>query len=75
MGLEILADVVHFTQSTPSTTWVITHNLGTQSPVIDCWIDNEGNKEKVLPVSVIGTSLNICTVTFTLPTIGEAAVS
>lgn len=75
MGLEILTDVVRFTQSTPSASWVITHNLGTQSPVIDCWVDNAGNKEKILPATTEGTTVNICTITFSSPIVGEAVLS
>lgn len=75
MGLTTRTDVVHFQQTTPSTTWVITHNLNTTAPVVDCWIDNGGNKEKIIPLTVNGTDANTCTITFSIARIGEAAVT
>jgi hypothetical protein len=75
MGFEILQDAVHFNQVAPSTSWVIVHDLNTKVPIVDCWIDNNGEQTKIIPSNVVGTDLNTCTITFTSARSGSAVVS
>jgi hypothetical protein len=58
-------------QSTPSTTWVINHNLG-HKPVHDVWINYGGNQEKILPLQVIHFNDNTLTVVFSNAQTGGA---
>ncbi len=39
-------------QSTPATVWLIEHGLSTDVPVIDCWIDVNGEIVRVVPKSI-----------------------
>jgi len=75
MALSTRLDTVHHIQSVASTTWVIVHNLNTVAPVVDCWVDNGGDQEKIIPVTVAGTDANTCTITFSAARTGEAAVA
>jgi len=73
MGLEVLYQGgIHHIQSTASTSWVITHNLNTLEPIVDCWINNAGSKTKILPLNVAATDANVCTITFSSAQSGEA---
>lgn len=63
------------TQDTASTTWTITHNLDTESPVVDCWIDESGTTTKILPQSVVATSPSVVTITFSSAKAGIAYVA
>jgi len=53
-----------FTQAAPSTTWVITHNLGAKSAIIDPIHDDGGTLKKITPVSAVETDDNTITLTF-----------
>jgi 3-oxoacyl-ACP reductase-like protein len=59
------------TQSTPSTTWLVSHNLG-HKPVVDVWVDYNGTQEKILPYSIIHINDNIMQVVFTTAYTGAA---
>lgn len=63
-----------YNQETPSDTWVISHNLNTNAPVVDCWVNDDGNLRKIFPLSVSVTSSNTVTVTFSTPYAGKAYV-
>lgn len=69
-----LGDSYEHVQSTPSASWVVVHNLG-MYPVADIYIDYEGEKHKILPLSVEYTDLNTCTITFSIPRTGLATVA
>jgi len=58
-----------------STTWAITHNLDTSSPVVDVWVDVSGTMTKILPQSVVATSSSVVTITFSSATAGIAFVA
>ena len=62
------------TQSTPSTTWTITHNLNTTSVVTDTSINFGGNLEKILPLNVVLTDANTLTVTFSSAQTGKVRI-
>jgi hypothetical protein len=64
----------YYEQATASDTWTIVHNLNTDSPVVDCWVDVSGSKTKLLPLSVDVTDANTVVLTFTATTAGEALV-
>lgn len=61
-------------QTTPSTVWTITHKLNTETPIVDCWCIENGEKVKILPQSVVATSPSVVTVTFSIPRAGWAFV-
>ena len=63
-----------FTQATPSTTWVITHNLGTVTPIVDCFTTVNGDFQKIIPLSVVATSNLVVTVTWSTARSGSAVV-
>jgi len=71
MGIEVLAGTHYHEQVAASTTWVITHNLNTTEPVVDCWIGGV----KTTPQTVTATSALICTITFATAQSGEAALT
>jgi hypothetical protein len=56
-----------FYQTSPSTTWTITHNLG-RYPIVRVFVGNE----EVQPEQVTFTSLNIVTLTFSTAQVGQA---
>lgn len=63
-----------FFQSTPATTWTITHNAGTDGfdPVIDVYIETGGSYVKALSNTQRRVSANQTEVTFTEPQQGWA---
>ena len=62
-----------FTQTEPSTSWVITHN-GNGYPVLDVYVDSEGEVQKILPNAVIFVNENTVEVKFSIPRSGFATV-
>lgn len=62
-------------QSVASDTWTITHNIGTDAPIVDVWIDVAGTITKVLPLSVTVTNTKVVTITFSSAQAGEACVA
>lgn len=74
MAIETVLNGHHHTQAVAATSWVITHNLNTSQPIVDCWVDNGGDKDKVLADTVIATSAQVCTVTFPVAVAGEAFI-
>lgn len=55
------------TQTNPSTTWVVQHNLG-YYPIIRVFVNNE----EILPLSIVHDSVNQATITFSQPYVGTA---
>lgn len=69
-----IAKTYEHVQTSASTTWVIVHNLNLY-PVVDIFVDHEGEKHKILPLSVEYTNANTCTITFSTPRTGLATVA
>lgn len=65
--------VLKHTQAVPSTTWVINHNLGRQ-PLVDVYIDYNGSVQKVSPLSIVHTTDNQLTITFSTARTGGATL-
>lgn len=70
---QIAASYEHV-QADASATWVVAHNLGLY-PIVDIFVDYEGEKHKILPLSVEYTDLNTCTISFSVPRTGLATVA
>ena len=75
MGVESVAGQYRHDQSSSSTTWTITHSLGTSTPVVDCWVDVSGTMTKIIPLSVEATSDSVVTITFSSAYAGRALVA
>ena len=58
-------------QSTPSTTWTITHNSG-YKPLADVLVYEKGVLTPIMPLSTDHTSDNVMTITFSSNRTGEA---
>lgn len=65
---------IKFEQTTPSTEWVVVHNLGTECPIVDVYTLQEGSYKKLLPAVVERIDENAVQLTFTVPTAGYAMV-
>ena len=72
MGLSTFKGSYQETVSS-SATWVISHNLGTDTPCVDVWVDDSGWK-KIQPLSIVATDSNTVTITFTTATAGKVIV-
>lgn len=68
------AGIYEHVQDTPSSTWVIEHNLLVY-PVVDIFVLFEGEYHKIIPVSVTYDDENQCTVVFSSPREGYATVA
>ena len=62
-------------QTTGASTWVVNHNLGVKAPIVDIWLDVEGETLKVIPDRVEYVNINTCNVYFTNNQIGTAIVA
>lgn len=67
-------DVYNHTQSSPNSTWTVTHNLNTDAVAVDVFIDYLGNLEKILPLDIVVTDSNTLTITFTTSQTGKARI-
>lgn len=62
-----------FTEGTGANVWTITHNLNTEYPVVDCWIDagqvgvDATYDEHLVPFDITVTDENIVVVTLENP--------
>lgn len=74
MGLASRVGSYEHIQSAESDTWTITHNLNTDTPVVDCWVLDGGLNTKIMPETVVATSVNVVTVTFSIAYAGRALV-
>lgn len=68
-------DAYNFTQSTPATTWTITHNLNNLEPNIDVITNVSGVLTKTIPLEVVATDANTVVVTWTSNQIGTARLT
>jgi hypothetical protein len=62
------------TQESVSDTWVVTHNIGTLAPIVDCFVDVAGEQTKIIPSEVIATDNKTVTITFSSPQAGTAYI-
>lgn len=62
---------INFVQSSPSTTWTITHNLNNKYPLVQTY---DSSDAVIIPASIIGTSTSTVTVTFSTAISGYARV-
>jgi hypothetical protein len=61
-----------FTQTTPAISWSFTHNLGTYTPIVQVY---DSSYNTIQPATIVGTSLDITTITFATSTSGYAIIS
>jgi len=61
-----------FTQTTPAVSWSFTHNLGTYTPIVQVY---DSSYNTIQPATIVGTSLDITTITFATSTSGYAIIS
>lgn len=54
--------------------WLVIHNLNTFNLSVDCWVDVDGVKTKILPVAVRSIDDDNVKVLFSRPYKGEANV-
>lgn len=62
---------LNFTQSSPSTNWIINHSF-VSKPEIDVMIEYGGKLHKVYPMSIVHTSSTTATVNFSSAVRGNA---
>jgi len=62
---------VNYVQSSPSTTWIINHNLNNQYPLVQTY---NSSSAAIIPASIVGTSTSTVTVTFSTAISGYARV-
>lgn len=62
------------TQDSADVSWVITHNINTNAPIVDCYIDVSGEMTKIIPAEVTVTAPGVVTVTFSQAQSGIAFV-
>lgn len=68
-----IATVYRHEQSVAATTWTITHGLK-DYPIIDVFVDYQGEIHKIIPSEITYVDQNTCTVTFTTDYSGFATV-
>lgn len=68
------SDSYQHTQAVAATTWTIEHNLR-RYPIVDVYTTISGSLVKIMPSSITHTSSTVCTVTFSTPFSGFAAVA
>jgi 3-oxoacyl-ACP reductase-like protein len=71
---QLPSQVFEHTQAVASASWVIVHNMG-MYPIVDVFVDYQGESQKILPKSVAYTNPNTCTITFSVPLTGKATLS
>lgn len=71
---QLPSQVFEYTQAVASTSWVIAHGMG-MYPIVDVFVDYQGESQKILPRSVAYTNTNTCTITFSQPLTGKATLS
>lgn len=59
------------TQAIAASTWNVTHNLG-HPPVVDVWVDYQGEQQKILPRQIIHVNLNEMQIVFSVARTGQA---
>lgn len=64
-----------YEQVSPSDTWTVVHNLNVKAPIVDTWLEIDGQIVKVMPERVEFVDLSTCRIHFTSPQIGRAVVA
>lgn len=64
-----------YTKDTPALVWNITHNRNTLNPVVDVWVDDNGNTTAVLPKQIRVIDADKLEITFTVATPGVAVIN
>lgn len=62
---------INFVQSSPSSTWTINHNLNNKYPLVQIYDSSDAT---IIPQSIVGTSTNTVTITFSTAISGYARV-
>lgn len=62
-------------QPTPAQVWEVHHNLFTRSPVVDAWVEIEGQMQKIQPMAVKVIDQNQCNIEWSTPRAGKAGVA
>lgn len=62
---------INFVQSSSSTTWTINHNLNNKYPLVQIYDSSDAT---IIPQSIVGTSTNTVTITFSTAISGYARV-
>lgn len=62
-------------QTTPVAVWTVQHSIGTMYPIIDCFIEFNGELVKSIPTSIEATSSSVTTVTWSSPQSGKASIA
>lgn len=73
MSLSLQSYGYSHDQESEASVWTINHNLGRQV-IVDVVVDFQGNREKILPKSIIVVNDNTLRVTFSGPFTGSARV-
>ena len=63
-----------YKQTTPSKTWIVYHAFGV-TPTYDIAVEENGSMQKAYPESVVHTSPNSFTITWTSPRAGYVSVT
>ena len=64
-----------YTKDTPASVWNVTHDLDTLNPVVDVWVDDNGNTTAVLPKQIRVIDANKLEITFTVALNGVAVIN
>jgi hypothetical protein len=64
-----------YTNNTPATAWIITHDLNTLNPVVDVWVDDNGNTTAIIPKQIRVIDANKLEITFTVAINGVAVIN
>lgn len=67
------AEAYNHDQTTPSSSWIINHNLNSEV-VTECIIDINGAKERAFPFDMVRVDLNTVRFDFTDPQTGHARI-
>lgn len=77
MGL-LIPSIFRFEQETPATTWTITHNLGMNGgqgiPIVDVYVEHEGDMTKIIPSACEKIDEHTVELTFAVARAGFAVV-
>ena len=62
------------TQDVAADTWTIVHNLGTNAPVVDVYVDIDGSRSKIIPKEVKVVDNKTLQIVFSETRTGVAAI-
>ena len=73
--MAIIGKTYTHIQTVPSTVWLVEHNLGTDSPVVNCWLDISGEILNIKPFKITPIDIKSCEIHFTINRIGTAIIA